>query len=186
MGYRIDVDLVGELAMRIELFQPTVEGEARVLLLIDIFSRGQQSLEGRTKLAKLDFFLRYPTYFQRALEIREAEISIDVDDSSATNIENQMVRYKYDPWDPSYYAILGRLIGKGLVQPVPEKRGIGYKATDKGKALAKQLAKEHMWQDTANKLRILKKYLNLNGSTLKEFIYKNFPEITQAKWGQTL
>jgi len=41
--------------MRRELFQPTVLGEARVLLLINNFSSKGSALEGRTKLAKLDF-----------------------------------------------------------------------------------------------------------------------------------
>ena len=25
-----------------------------------------------------------------------------------------MIRYRYGPWDPSYYAVLGSLIGHGL------------------------------------------------------------------------
>ena len=60
--------------MKIDLFQPTIEGEARLLLLIEAFSRGIKTLEGRTKLAKLDFFLRYPRYFHRALQIRGAKL----------------------------------------------------------------------------------------------------------------
>ena len=40
-------------------FHPSLEGEARLLLLVEAFSRGRKVLEGRTKLAKLDFLLRY-------------------------------------------------------------------------------------------------------------------------------
>ena len=46
--------------MRTEQFQPSLDSEGRLLLLIAAFSRGNRVLEGRTKLAKLDFLLRYP------------------------------------------------------------------------------------------------------------------------------
>jgi hypothetical protein len=49
--------------MRDEAFAPTAEGEARLLLLIDAFSAGGEHLQGRVKLAKLDFLLRYPRFF---------------------------------------------------------------------------------------------------------------------------
>jgi hypothetical protein len=58
--------------LRKELFQPSIESEARILLLINAFTTPTKSLEGRTKLAKLDFLLRYPSFMQRALAIRES------------------------------------------------------------------------------------------------------------------
>jgi hypothetical protein len=173
--------------MRADLFQPTVEAEARLLLLIEAFSRKAHTLEGRTKLAKLDFFLRYPLYLKRALAIRnvpEAE-QLELLDAQ-DNIEARMVRYRYGPWDPAYYAILGRLIGKGLVESVPIDKGIGYKATEKGIKISHELNDEEVWHDTTKRLDLLKKHLNLSGSTLKQFIYSNFPEVAQASWGQSL
>ena len=62
--------------MRVDSFQPSLDGEARLLLLIEAFSRRENILEGRTKLAKLDFFLRYPIYFERALQIRRPKLAI--------------------------------------------------------------------------------------------------------------
>jgi len=173
--------------MRIDLFQPTIEGEARLLLLIETFSRQNHSLEGRTKLAKLDFFLRYPIFLNRALEIRnvpkdQLNEGIDLQD----NIEMRMIRYRYGPWDPAYYAILGRLIGKGLVESTSIGSGIGYRATPKGIQIANELSQEETWRDTIERLNLLKKHLNLSGNTLKQFIYKYFPEVTRASWGQSL
>lgn len=42
---------------------------ARLLVLLKAFSGrdGTKTIDGLTKLAKLDFFLRYPTYLERAL-----------------------------------------------------------------------------------------------------------------------
>jgi hypothetical protein len=172
--------------LRKELFQPTIESEARILLLIDGFTTPTKSLEGRTKLAKLDFLLRYPSFMQRALTVRKPDQSMEVSPEEKLNIEGRMIRYRYGPWDPSYYAILGRLIGKGLVEVVPNNRGLSYRTTELGKNLAKSLAKADAWSETSTRIKLLKKHFNLSGNELKKFIYQHFPEVTGSSWGQKL
>ena len=172
--------------MRPNQFQPTQEGEARLLLLVAEFSQGRKVLEGRTKLAKLDFFLRYPQYLNRALHIRQKKNDLLVEIEAHPDIEGRMVRYRYGPWDPTYFAILGRLIGKGLIQSVPWQRGIGYKVTEQGRIIADHLKLEPAWKSLGERLVLLKHSFDLAGTTLKDFIYKNFPEITQARWGEIL
>ncbi|MXX74478.1 MAG: hypothetical protein F4210_01070 [Holophagales bacterium] len=166
-------------------FQPSLEGEARLLLLIEAFSRGAKVLEGRTKLAKLDFLLRYPSYYTRALEIRRPQLA-DATDEPEPDLESRMVRYRFGPWDPAYYALLGRLIGKRLVRPAPFNRGIGYRATDKGRALAQAMRHEPAWVDTAERTEVLRRHFDLSGAFLKKFIYEHFPEVTKATWGESL
>ena len=166
-------------------FQPSLEGEARLLLLLEAFSRGSKVLEGRTKLAKLDFLLRYRSYYTRALQIRRPEL-VDAADGPEPDLESRMVRYRFGPWDPAYYALLGRLIGKGLVRPATFTRGIGYRVTDKGRTLALAMGEEPAWVDTAERLKLLRRHFDLTGATLKKFIYEHFPEVTQATWGQSL
>lgn len=172
--------------MRKELFQPSVESEARILLLIDKFTTRAKFLEGRTKLAKLDFLLRYPHFMQRALTIRAPDMVMTVSKDEAQNIENRMIRYRYGPWDPSYFSVLGRLIGKGLVQIVPAKQGVGYRATEIGHQLAVNLVEEESWQETWERIELLKSHFDLSGNSLKKFIYKHFPEVTGASWGSEL
>ena len=166
-------------------FQPSLDGEARLLLLIEAFSRGKKVLEGRTKLAKLDFLLRYPSYCTRALQIRRPELA-DGTDGPEPDLESRMVRYRFGPWDPAYFALLGRLIGKGLVKPAPFARGIGYRATEKGRVVALAMHQEPAWVDTVNRIKLLKQHFDLSGANLKKFIYDNFPEVTRATWGQSL
>jgi len=165
---------------------PSVEGEARLLILIDTFTTRARSLEGRTKLAKLDFFLRYPAYLARALEIRNSDDQAQVESDEELNIENRMVRYRFGPWDPSYFGMLGRLIGKGLVQPVPFGQGVGFRTTDRGNALTKKLKQHKEWAKVAYRATLLKRHLDLSGTGLKNLIYDNFPEVTQATWGEKL
>ena len=171
--------------MPVSEFQPSLEGEARLLLLIEAFSRGSKVLEGRTKLAKLDFLLRYPSYCARALQIRCPEL-VGTTEGPEPDLESRMVRYRFGPWDPAYYGLLGRLIGKGLVRPAPFSRGIGYRATDKGRAIAVAMGGEAAWLDTAERIKLLRQHFNLSGANLKKFIYEHFPEVTRARWGQSL
>ena len=166
-------------------FQPSLDAEARLLLLIEAFSRGRRVLEGRTKLAKLDFLVRYPSYFARALQIRRPEL-VGATEEPEPDLESRMVRYRYGPWDPAYYAVLGRLIGKGLVRPAPFARGIGYRATDEGRAIAVTMRDEPAWRDTADRINLLRRHFDLSGTNLKKFIYQHFPEVTRATWGESL
>ena len=72
--------------MRPDMFYPSALGEGRILLLIDRFTTPKKCLEGRTKLAKLDFFLRYPSYLSKALDIIGAG-PIATSETETDNIE---------------------------------------------------------------------------------------------------
>lgn len=177
--------------MRTALFQPTAEGEARLLILIAAFSANNGSLEGRTKLAKLDFLIRYPPYFARALSARpnlsrNATVAVENARAEGQTIESRMVRYRYGPWDPAHFALLGRLVGKELVEPVAEKNGIGYRVTEKGRELAAAIASDEAWTTVAERAAFLKQYLDLTGYGLTQFIYKNIPEVADSTWGEIL
>ena len=166
-------------------FAPSAEGEARLLLLIDAFSKGGGHLQGRVKLAKLDFLLRYPSFFERAMAVRGREVSPGGDPEPA--IEQRMVRYRYGPWDPAYYELLGRLIGRGLISPVPQARYIGLRVTEAGHEAAQSIAATPTWENTAKTARILRtEFGDQRGTWLKDFIYNHFPEVAGAEWGKVL
>ncbi len=174
------------LLVRKDLFLPSTEGEGRLLLLIDAFTRKKEALEGRTKLAKLDFLLRYPNYFERALSLRGIESSEEMTSVEHDNIENRMIRYRYGPWDPAYFSLLGSLIGRGLVIQVPTRSGVGYRTTKSGNSVTTSLASTDSWRRTALRTHLLKRHFDLTGAKLKSFIYQHFPEVVSAAWGETL
>jgi hypothetical protein len=168
-------------------FAPSVDGEARLLLLIEAFSGGKGTLQGRTKLAKLDFLLRYPRFLRRALAIRHINHELDPSQQEENTIEQRMVRYKYGPWDPSYFALLGSLLGRGMIEPVPQARFIGFRTTAIGSHVARQLASSAVWAETFGRAQLLRRAFPTQGGTfLKNFIYENFPEVTHATWGERL
>lgn len=168
-------------------FRASPDGEARLLLLIDTFSRNARRpryLEGRVKLAKLDFLLRYPRHLKTVLLLHGAtlqEVSgIDEDEGP---LDSRMMRYRYGPWDPSYYALLGSLIGRGLVEviPLPRRNGFGYHTSEKGAALAADIKSDESFGRMIERLNLLKKYLDKSGNTLKSYLYE-LPEVADATW----
>jgi hypothetical protein len=171
--------------MNRDLFLPTPEGEIRLLLLIDAFSRQRDGLQGRTKLAKLDFLLRYPAFLKRALDARGVFEGNDAE-VPRNPIEQRMVRYKFGPWDPSYFSLLGALIGRGLISVVPYNRGLGYKTTETGAQLASRIRSDVSWEAIDASTRLLRQHFNQTGSTLKRFIYETFPEVGSARWNEPL
>ena len=109
-----------------------------------------------------------------------------VNENESQNIEGRMIRYRYGPWDPSYFSVLGRLIGKGLIQSVPAKNGMAYRSTDTGHQLVISLVEDESWQETWTRIGLLKSHFDLSGNSLKKFIYKHFPEVTGASWGDQI
>lgn len=173
--------------MHSELFRPTIEGEARLLLLIDAFTSPTANLESRTKLAKLDFLLRYPGYFQRAFLIRRPNLDVTPLASEADTIEQRMVRFRYGPWDPAYFTLIGSLIGRGFVIPVSGlSRGVGYRVTPLGADVSNDLRDSDAWRVVGERAQLLKKHFDLTGTSLKNFIYEHFPEVGRAAFGERL
>lgn len=173
-------------------FRPSRDAEGRVLLLIDTFSRKangtERYLEGRVKLAKLDFLLRYPKHLRQVLlthGAREADAGrIDADEGP---LDSRMIRYRYGPWDPSYYAILGSLIGRGLVQigPLASSSGFGYRTSPIGAQVAEGLRQDESFNNLNERLKLIRRYLDKSGTTLKGYLYE-IPEIADATWREKL
>jgi hypothetical protein len=152
---------------------------ARILLLIDAFTTPAASLEGLTKLAKLDFLLRYPSFLEQMLRGSGIPWPTGQQPSAAEQlaVESRMMRYKYGPWDDRYYAIVGCLLGSGLADSVIGKKRVALRTSPIGRARAEELAKRAAWQVVAQRCRLLKKYFDVSGNSLKERIYRELPEV---------
>jgi hypothetical protein len=157
---------------------------ARVLVLVAAFSPTSRSrLDGLTKIAKLDFLLRYPVYLERLMEARETPLPPALRPSleERQGLESAMIRYKYGPWDDRYYPVIGRLVGQGLVEPVEGRGAVALRATADGKRVATELSRNH-WGVVDGRAKFLKRHLDLTGSTLQHLIYEAFPEVLDRPW----
>jgi hypothetical protein len=161
----------------------------RILVLLQAFSgrKHDQPIEGLTKLAKLDFLLRYPAYLEEALIARNADGgAASVEDFERTSVEAHMVRYRYGPWDHRYRQFLNTLIGLGLVEVQTTKRTILIRPTEAGQEAATALATNPAYRAMAERAKLLKRHLNLGATALMEFIYATFPQVVSLRIGQTI
>jgi hypothetical protein len=161
---------------------------ARILILLRTFDSGKgPSLEGITKLAKLDFLLRYPTYFERAMQVRNVSAKqIKLQDYERKTVESEMVRYRFGPWDHRYRKFLNLLTARGLVNIDTTGKAVLIALTEKGKQSAAELAESEAFQPLLNRAELLKKHLNLRPAEIMRFIYSTFPEISTLAYDETI
>lgn len=147
-----------------------------------------KAVEGITKLAKLDFLLRYPTCLERALRhvSRDGALA-KVLPRERTSIESKMVRFRYGPWDARYRRWLGLLHAKDLVRLGIEGHTIQIGLTDNGRELAKTFSGDPIYSDLAYRSELVTKVFGGYSATgLKDFVYEAIPEITDMKWGEAI
>lgn len=157
---------------------------ARVLILVDAFSGSRGQLKGMTKLAKLDFLLRYPMFLDRLLLARGLSWPPGTEPSLSERsaVESRMMRYKFGPWDDNYYPILGLLIGKGLIKSARSSDGsTTFRSTPVGRQAAKDLSSS-LWRSSAERAKLLKEHFDTTGNELKDMIYREFAAELDIPW----
>lgn len=161
----------------------------RILLLLLAFAKEDNSgsIEGLTKLAKLDFLLRYPIYLEKALTAKQKSTKdVQISDYERISVESSMIRYKYGPWDFRYRRFINILVGLGLVEVEIKGRRIEIKLTNVGLTTAGKLAHEEAFEDIVRRANILKTHFNITGTNLMKFIYSTFPEIGSLSLGEEI
>ncbi|MCA9469360.1 MAG: hypothetical protein KC643_28500 [Nitrospira sp.] len=180
MGVKV-MDLVETIA---ELDAEPNLHAARLLVLISAFSgTGQgEAVEGLTKLAKLDFLLRYPVMLERALAAKgHSTREVQLEDHERLSVESEMVRYRFGPWDHRYREFLNILVGKGLVTVGVEGRKVVIVLTERGQILASELSASPAFQDYKRRSALLKRHFDVQATTLMNFIYETFPEVVSLR-----
>ncbi|AZO45296.1 hypothetical protein LB559_06390 [Mesorhizobium sp. BR1-1-3] len=162
---------------------------ARLLVLLrSADKRGKSApkpIEGITKLAKLDFLLRYPVYLERALEaLDKSPADAAVLPRERTTVETKMIRFRYGPWDGRYRRWLSLLSSRDLITLSFSGRKIEIGLTERGRALADDLANRPTFKDFETRGAVLMKAVGAMSATkLKDFVYEIVPEIAGMKWG---
>ena len=182
--------------MALELVQALAKTEmddhlhmARLLMLLDAHSgRSNRPVEGITKLAKLDFLLRYPNCLERALVAKKKPTApACIQDFERTTIEAKMVRFRYGPWDHRYRRWIALLVAKGLLHAGVEGRTVKLWLTDTGHSTAQALGASPDLEDLAGRAALVAKTFGaMSGTALKDFVYATFPEITNMRWGDPI
>lgn len=157
---------------------------ARLLILIAVFEggKGGDAVEGLTKLAKLDFLLRYPVMLERALAAKGCSTrDVGLEDHERLSVESEMVRYRFGPWDHRYREFLNVLVGKGLVKVGIEGRKVVIALTDLGRTLVSRLSTSSEFEHYVRRSKLLKRHFDLRATNLMRFIYDTFPEVVSLR-----
>lgn len=187
----IDLD-VSELVL---LREDLAYHQARVLLLVTAVTNAKGhggKLDGLTKLAKLDFLLRYPalaTVVLDHLDAQDPRLHLSTEDFAApTDVEAPMTRYKYGPWDDRYYAVIGALIGRGLLRYTSARKGsVAVAPTASGRRLAAQLADGDRWAEIADRgTAIAEASRGMTGNALKDLIYQRLADLMDRPHRQVI
>jgi len=169
--------------------------QMRVLILVEAVAnvRGHASkLDGLTKLAKLDFLVRYPALAPSVLPKLDSDdprlhlSAEELDDP--TNVESPMVRYKYGPWDDRYYPVIGALVGRGLLRYVRGRRGsVALATTPLGKRVAHELAGTEEWRQLADRSRaVAQASTGMTGNALKDLIYEQLADLMDRPYREVI
>jgi DNA-binding PadR family transcriptional regulator len=144
---------------------------ARLLLLLKLCGKANR-IDGLTKMAKLDFFVRYPRFFNIAC------IQLGIPDSdSQESIESSMVRFLYGPWDKRYYHILSYLESKQLIAISPSGTRYSIQLTESGAELTNKLEDSSAFSNLVKQMiKVKVAFGNRSGSWLKDLIYQLFDE----------
>jgi hypothetical protein len=159
---------------------------ARVLLLLRHCGVSNR-IDGLTKMAKLDFFVRYPDFFQIARRDTASDAAAlpASEPDKESPIESAMIRYHYGPWDKRYYQILAHLESKELISVVKNKSSYRLILTPEGKQRADQLTKMPSFSPLVERMKDVKRtFGSKSGDYLKRLIYQLFDsEVGKRRMG---
>lgn len=160
---------------------------ARLLLLLRICGISGR-IDGLTKLAKLDFFVRYPDFFEAARDFANPDKPAPPAEGQQGAVESAMVRHHYGPWDKRYYHVLAHLEAKGLITVSKERNTYRIVLTDLGRDRASTLKDRPSFASLAARMREVKEAFGAkNGTYLKNLIYQLFEtEVGQRPLGEII
>jgi hypothetical protein len=162
---------------------------ARLLCLVHVCGVSGK-INGLTKFAKLDFFSRYPDFFEvaRAFENEKKGVPRNENNGDYHIVESTMVRHHYGPWDKRYYHALAHMESKGLVLIVKSGRSYQIELTGLGKERAKILTQLESFEKLVQHMKLVKTTLgSKTGAALKKMIYDIFEtEVSKRPMGEKI
>jgi len=162
----------------------------RLLLLLHAAGGrgGTRPVAGIMKLAKMDFLLRYPNGLARVLRTTGGdEAAANIKPHERDTIETKMVRFRYGPWDGRYRRWIGLLVARGLGTTYVSGKTVHVGLTERGREVADQLAQLQEFADLRQRSTLIAKAVGpMSATRLKDFIYEQFPELLDMRWGEEI
>jgi hypothetical protein len=163
---------------------------ARLLLLVDICGTGGR-IDGLTKMAKMDFFARYPQFFEvarKAVTTVPPHVFNGKGSPADLTVESAMIRHHYGPWDKRYYQVLAVLEAKQLITVTKKNRSFSIALTALGKNRTAALLARPSFHGLVERMKDIKRtFGGKSGNAIKDLIYELFKsEIAQRPLGEVI
>ena len=127
----------------------------RILLLFKICGTAGR-IDGLTKMAKLDFFVRYPSFFDEVCR----HLGVEGKPAAANkHVESSMIRFHYGPWDQRYYHVLSYLESKRLIAVQQHGKAYCFKLTSSGETVSDNAEKNAVYDELVTHMKRVKKIL---------------------------
>lgn len=162
----------------------------RLLLLLRAAGgrTGTKPIAGIMKLAKMDFLLRYPNCLARVLRATGGNVAdAAIKPHERDTIEAKMVRFRYGPWDERYRRWIGLMVARGLSSTYAKGRTVYVCLTGRGREVADELGALGEFADLRRRGKLIADSVGAMSATgLKDFVYKQFPELLDMRWGEEI
>lgn len=162
--------------------------EARLLLLLSALAGRDDEgwFRGLSRLALLDFLLRYPKHLQSVLDHRNLSTrGVNLEDYEIENVEQTMSMNIFGPWDGRYKQHLNRLVARGLI----EYRSSGahqFRLTPLGDEVSRQLHELPSMENMVSRCNVLATRLDKSRDVLNTNIYAAIPELAGVPRGMEI
>ncbi|MCU6794855.1 hypothetical protein OB236_22335 [Paenibacillus sp. WQ 127069] len=109
----------------------------RILILLHtlIGKKQDKTTIELTRLAKLDFLLRYPSALEKALTILNKIKEVNITEAEKNNIETNMLAFRYSPWSGDFRRLLVVLSAKCLITWQRREKYLDICLTENGNEL---------------------------------------------------
>lgn len=163
----------------------------RMLILIYTFAgkNGTGKIEGISKLAILDFLLRYPVALDKVLENQELKGNKTINHKrfqlqsyEVNSIDAKMMKFNFAPWDFKYRRIVSILKAKDLIQVNLDGKKTVLRIKSNGIDTAKKIQDLKDYEYLVVRCKIIKSVFgSWSQKKLIDMIYIVFPEILRFK-----
>lgn len=162
---------------------------ARLLLILRAVDEvhPDKPVEGATKLANLDFLVRYPSALERAL--KESGYSVgpaEVAPEERANVESHMIQHRWGPWDKRYRRWINLLVGRGLASARLDGKAISVNITPRGREVATRLSASPDFEIINKRALIVAQRFPQTAKGLRKFTMEKFPELSSMRVGEEI
>lgn len=162
----------------------------RLLILLRAASgrRRTKVVAGIMKLAKMDFLLRYPNCLERIVRDTAGDVAAArIQPFERNTIESKMIRFRYGPWDGRYRRWIGILVAKGLAITFVKGNTVNVGLTPRGHTIAAQMEGLPEFEDVQIRSQLICKAVgDMSATRLRDFVYAEFPELLEMRWGEEI